>query len=99
MDDRRPGAATAVARCHLWVSGVVQGVGFRFFTERVARRLGLSGLARNLPDGRVEIVAEGPRAVLDQFIAEVQRGPAGAVVTRVQVEWESPAGLTGFRIL
>jgi acylphosphatase len=99
MDDPRSSAATATARCHLWVSGVVQGVGFRFFTERVARRLGLSGVVRNLPDGRVEIVAEGPRAALDQLIAEVRRGPVGAVVTGVRVEWEPPAGLSGFRIL
>ncbi len=99
MDEPRSPAAAATARCRLWVSGVVQGVGFRFFTERVARRLGLAGLARNLPDGRVEIIAEGPRAALDQFIAEVRRGPAGAVVTGVQVEWETPAGLVGFRIL
>lgn len=99
MDEARPPAAATTVRCHLWVSGIVQGVGFRFFAERLARRWGLAGLARNLPDGRVEVIAEGPRVAVEQFIAEIRRGPVGAVVSGVQVEWEPPAGLSGFRIL
>lgn len=85
-------------RAHVWVSGAVQGVGFRMFAERAARRLGLAGFARNLPDGRVEAVAEGPPEGVRGFIAEVRRGPSGAWVRDVQEQWEPPEGLRGFRI-
>jgi acylphosphatase len=86
------------ARCHLWIRGVVQGVGFRLFAERAAAGLGLAGLARNRPDGRVEIMAEGPAAALEAFIAQMRRGPLGAAVDDVHIEWEPPRGLRGFRI-
>src|SRR3989454_12723888 len=97
MDEARQ-IRTEPARCHLWVRGVVQGVGFRVFAGRGARRMGLVGLVRNLPDGRVEILAEGPRVTLEAFITEVRRGPQGAIVYEVQAEWEPAAGLMGFRI-
>lgn len=86
------------ARCHVWVSGSVQGVGFRFFAERIARRRGVSGLVRNLPDGRVEVIAEGPRLALEQVIADLRTGPLGAVVRDVVVEWEQAVGMHGFVI-
>ncbi len=99
MDERRQTQAEPVAvRCHLWVRGTVQGVGFRLFSERIARRLGVAGSARNLPDGRVEVIAEGARPAVEAFIAEVRRGPAGAVVEDVRAEWEAPAGTRGFSI-
>ena len=85
-------------RCHLWVSGSVQGVGFRLFAERAARRRGLAGFARNLRDGRVEAVAEGPPDGVRDFVAEVGRGPSGALVRDVREVWEPPQGLRGFRI-
>jgi len=85
-------------RAHLWISGVVQGVGFRFFAERAARRHGVSGFARNLPDGRVETVAEGPRDAVEGFIAELKRGPAGALIQAVNIQWEAPEGRHGFVI-
>jgi acylphosphatase len=62
------------------VSGIVQGVGFRFFTARAARGLGIRGFVRNLPDGRVEVVAAGTRDALLEFEAILRRGPAGAQV-------------------
>lgn len=86
------------ARCHLWIGGLVQGVGFRYFAGRTARRLGLAGVARNLADGRVEVIAEGPQASLESFIAELRAGPSGASVRSVAVTWEPAAGLVGFRI-
>lgn len=86
------------ARCHVWVSGSVQGVGFRFFAERIARRRGVSGLVRNLPDGRVEVIAEGPRLALEQLIADLRKGPPGAVVRDVVVEWGQAVGMHGFVI-
>ena len=66
------------------VSGVVQGVGFRFFARRVAQRLGLSGWVRNLADGRVETEVEGSPDMLDTYVRELSRGPAGAMVTGVE---------------
>jgi acylphosphatase len=62
------------------VSGIVQGVGYRFFTARSARSLGIRGFVRNLPDGRVEVVAAGPEDALRQFEDALRHGPAGALV-------------------
>ncbi|HEV2358188.1 MAG TPA: acylphosphatase [bacterium] len=69
------------------VSGRVQGVGFREFTRRAARRLGVGGWVRNLPDGRVEVVADGERAVLEALVSAVRAGPPGAVVRDIQQDW------------
>ncbi len=69
-----------------YVSGLVQGVGFRFFAERVANRLGLSGYVRNLGDGRVEVYAVGVPAQLQALRAELERGPRGASIEAVGVE-------------
>ncbi len=100
MDDARPASADrTMVRCHLWVRGAVQGVGFRLFAERAARRRGLAGLARNLADGRVEIIAEGPASAVEAFVADVRRGPSGAAVEDVRVAWDAPTGLSGFRIV
>lgn len=86
-------------RCHLWIRGSVQGVGFRFFAERTARRLGVSGFTRNLPDGRVEAAVEGPRDAVETFIEAVRAGPSGARVDDLQMTWEAPSGGRGFHIV
>jgi len=65
------------------VSGRVQGVGFRAFVADAARNLGLAGLARNLPDGRVEVVAEGLPRDLDALESELRTGPRFARVSAV----------------
>jgi acylphosphatase len=65
------------------VSGIVQGVGFRFFALRSARSLGVRGFARNLPDGRVEVVGTGSADGMRQFQEFLRRGPAGALVNGV----------------
>ena len=62
------------------------------------RHPNVRGWVRNLPDGRVEVVAEGPRAAVEMFITEVRRGPLGAFVEDVRAEWEPPQRLQGFRI-
>jgi acylphosphatase len=72
-----------------FVSGVVQGVGYRYFAMRTAQRLGLAGYARNLPDGRVEVYAAGASSKLAEFRAELERGPQGASVASVAEE-EAP---------
>jgi len=80
-----------VARRYL-VSGRVQGVGFRFFAQEVAAREGLTGLVRNLDDGRVEALAEGESTAMDRFEAAVWRGPSHARVAHVEVQSLVPAG-------
>lgn len=83
------------ARLTAWVTGRVQGVGFRWWVRSVARELGLVGVARNLPDGRVEVIAEGPRAACEQLLAALggppNRGRPGFVAS-VASEWSSPRG-------
>ena len=68
------------------VRGRVQGVGFRWFVARTARKLGLTGHARNLPDGSVEVVASGEPAELERLAHKLAKGPPGAVVAGVEVE-------------
>lgn len=90
------GERTVRARAVL--TGRVQGVGFRFFAEEQAERLGVGGYARNLPDGRLEVVAEGPESAVRDFLEAIRRGPRSAVVTGVDVQWEQPVGERHFRI-
>ncbi|MGH9563474.1 MAG: acylphosphatase [Terracidiphilus sp.] len=72
------------------VSGVVQGVGYRFFAQSAARRLGLAGYVRNLRDGRVEVYAAGPREALDALRKDLERGPRSGKVSGVS---EEPASI------
>jgi acylphosphatase len=77
-----------VARLHVWIEGLVQGVYFRDSTRRVASDLGLTGWARNLPDGRVEAVFEGEREDCERALEFVRVGPPSARVTNVDEAWE-----------
>ena len=70
---------------HARVRGVVQGVGFRYSTRWEAERLGLVGWARNMPDGSVEVWAQGLDAAVDDLCAYLERGPRAAVVRSVIV--------------
>lgn len=83
---------SSVARLHAIVTGIVQGVNFRWFTQRRAADLGLVGYVRNRPDGSVEFVAEGRRDALEQLLDVVRVGPASAVVENVEVQWGTPTG-------
>jgi acylphosphatase len=92
-------AAEGAARLEAGVSGRVQGVGFRFFVERRANDLGLSGSVRNLPDGAtVEVIAEGEVRSLDTLLADLHRGPRYATVEAVRASWTEARGLAGFGI-
>lgn len=82
-------------RVHLWISGLVQGVFFRATTRDRARALGLDGWVRNLPDGRVEVAAEGPPAAVGELVAWCRRGPRGARVDRLEEVEEQPRGEPG----
>jgi acylphosphatase len=84
------------ARLTAWVKGRVQGVGFRWFVRSRASELGLVGTATNLADGRVEVVAEGPRAGCEALLAALSSGPGR--VDHVGSFWDAPrGGLAGFR--
>ena len=79
------------------ISGRVQGVGFRWFAESAAAREGVHGWIRNLPDGRVEALAEGEADAVDRFEHAIGHGPSGARVERVDVDHIAPSGRdTGF---
>jgi acylphosphatase len=81
------------------VSGRVQGVGFRWFVQRAAERLGVRGTVRNLPDGAVEVNAEANPAALDALIAELKTGPGMSRVDSVDLVWrKTNQGYRDFRI-
>ncbi len=82
---------STIAR-HVVVHGLVQGVGFRYFVQRVAARLGVTGTVRNCPDSTVEIYAEGESAKISEFLAEVARGPRMASVDHLDVSEIPPRG-------
>lgn len=88
-----------IVRAHVYISGIVQGVFFRSNTKNVARGLGLKGWSRNLLDGRVEVVFEGPEHIVKRAIDWCRHGPPGAIVKDVEVKWEEPEGESDFRIV
>ncbi len=85
-------------RAHAVLRGRVQGVGFRFFAADWAHQLGICGYARNLPDGGLEIVAEGDPEAVHRFLEAMRRGPRAARVEAFEVRWEHPRGEHGFSI-
>lgn len=86
-------------RFHGFVSGRVQGVAYRYFAQKWAGALSLSGWVRNLADGRVEVMAEGEEAALGSFAERLREGPRMAAVEGLDLLWEEPAGEAGdFRI-
>lgn len=80
------------ARVHGWVSGRVQGVFFRAFTQDTANRYGLTGWVKNLPDGRVEFEAEGIKGLLHEFLKDIKRGPSASFVSHMDIKWEKFSG-------
>ena len=85
MDDENVTAAI-----HVIVHGHVQGVGFRYFVQKLALAANVVGWVRNRPEGTVEIWAEGPRASLNDLVQRVQRGPHPGLVSRLESNWYSP---------
>lgn len=70
----------------IYVSGVVQGVGFRYYTTRIAKEIGIKGFVKNLPDGRVYIYAVGEDSALEKFISSIRQGPPLAVVRNIEIK-------------
>jgi len=81
-----------IVRVKIRVYGIVQGVGFRYYAKWNAIKLGIKGYAENLPDGSVEILAEGLRGSVEKFIELIKRGPPTARVERVDISYEEPKG-------
>jgi acylphosphatase len=79
-------------RAQVNVRGLVQGVNFRWFTQRRASSLDLTGFVRNMPDGSVQVTVEGERAVIEQLLDALRVGPSSAVVENLHVEWHAPSG-------
>lgn len=80
------------------VKGRVQGVGYRYFALRAAERLGVTGFVRNLSDGRVEVVGEGPEEVLAEFEEQLRQGPAFAGVESIDRAPIEQRGDQGFQV-
>ena len=95
--DRMPGTDDGV-RWTVVFSGMVQGVGFRYTARSVARQFAVTGYVRNLPDGRVELVAEGIAAELERFVAAVEEAMAGYVRDRQQTQSPGTGEFDGFSI-
>lgn len=74
----------------IYVDGIVQGVGYRAFTKRLADSYGLSGWVKNLPDGRVEVFVQGDEKVVWVFVGEIFRGPRAGRVDRMEILREVP---------
>ncbi|MEW6618513.1 MAG: acylphosphatase [bacterium] len=79
-------------RAHLYISGDVQGVFFRAYTQDSAKRLEINGWVKNLPDGRVEAVFEGEEAQVEKIISWCHKGPPGASVKNVEMTYEDYTG-------
>lgn len=86
-------------RMQIFFSGTVQGVGFRFTAERLARRFSVSGFVRNLDDGRVEVTAEGEEAVLEDFLTAIRGSGMKDYIRDVEAHWSNAQGtFKGFGI-
>ncbi|MFF2274262.1 acylphosphatase [Agromyces sp. NPDC058126] len=85
-------------RRHVLVSGLVQGVGYRYLARKHAERLAVTGWVRNLPDGSVEAEVQGSEAAVDEMLRRLEAGPPGSQVTGLVVTDLDPRDDEGFRI-
>ncbi len=77
-------------RAHIFYSGRVQGIGFRYTAEKLAADLGLVGWVKNLPDGRVEILCEGPKDRIELLLRDIQQSELAAYIKKTQCDWGKP---------
>jgi len=82
----------AKKRVHAYYSGMVQGVGFRYTAENMARTMAVSGWVRNLADGRVELVCEGYEDTLAELLAKIKNGALRTYIQEVELEWSDATG-------
>jgi len=84
---------------HIIFAGTVQGVGFRYFVKKIADEMGVKGFVRNLPDGTVEVMAEGDKETLEKFLNAIEDGPPLAEVTHMAYEFlNKEGGFNNFEI-
>lgn len=89
-----------ITRVHIYIEGRVQGVSYRWWVLRQAQDLRLTGWVKNLADGRVEAVFEGPKKEVEKIIKKCRKGPMLAGVKHIDVIWEKPKGeFTSFQIV
>ncbi len=93
-----PSSPLGKVRAHVFVSGTVQGVGYRYYTVNQAKKIGVSGWVRNLLDSRVEAVFEGTQEQVEAMVQWCYEGSPASVVKQVAVEYEQPDGIEGFDI-
>ena len=77
-------------RAHVYYSGRVQGVGFRYTAEELALDLRLVGWVKNMPDGRVELLCEGPKAKIEELFSRIQKSILGRHIKKADTFWEKP---------
>ncbi len=87
------------SRAHVRVTGRVQGVGFRFFATHQASRFNVTGWIRNKGDGSVELEAEASRDRVEEFLAEIGRGPRFGNVDDIEIDWIAPRGDSTFEVI
>ena len=75
-------------RLHVFFSGTVQGVGFRFTVKRIANKYDITGFVKNLSNRQVEVVAEGDRGVVEDFIEDIHNGILSGYIRKVKKEWQ-----------
>lgn len=86
-------------RVHIYYSGVVQGVGFRFTVEDIARQSDITGWVKNLPDGKVEVLAEGEERLLIRFLDKIKNGPLKHYIRNIETAYSEATGeFKGFGI-
>lgn len=95
-----PSEGGSLARVRIFVSGRVHGVAFRYFTQKWATSLDVTGWVRNLADGRVEVLAEGDRESIDSFLGRLAEGPRQARIDAFDIRREEATGeFRDFRIV
>ncbi len=85
-------SSPVLTRLQAVVHGRVQGVSYRYYTQRRAAELGLTGYVRNERDGTVQVVAEGPKPAVQELLSFLHVGPQTAFVTQVDTHWIAPTG-------
>ena len=80
-----------MVQAHIFYSGMVQGVGFRYTTHRIAKSLGLQGWAKNLPDGRVEVLVQGPKEAIEKMVKELDIH-FGSYIREKNIDFTKPQG-------
>ena len=83
---------TSTHRARVFYGGRVQGIGFRYTAEKLAMDLRLVGWVKNLPDGRVELVCEGPKEKIELLLEKIQQSSLGPHIKKVTCAWEKPTG-------